>query len=74
MAGLRQDRILHEAVEAADPLRLMRLFGIKEATAMHYVTVAHHQRMAGLSRWPARRSVGGGGRGRGSGGIADAQA
>ncbi len=75
LAGLRQDRILNEAVETADPLRLMRLFGIKEATAMHYFTVAHPERMAGLPRWPARRSVGGGGgRGSGSGGIADAHA
>ncbi|MFD3750190.1 hypothetical protein ACFWVT_07950 [Streptomyces cyaneofuscatus] len=50
LAGLRQDRILNEAVESADPLRLMRLFGIKEATAMHYVTVAHPERTARLPR------------------------
>ncbi|MEU7307466.1 hypothetical protein ABZ649_05370 [Streptomyces albidoflavus] len=50
LAGLRQDRILNEAVETADPLRLMRLFGIKEATAMHYVTVAHPERTARLPR------------------------
>ncbi|GAA2646849.1 hypothetical protein GCM10010425_65840 [Streptomyces spororaveus] len=29
-ARLHQDRILNEAAETADPLRLMRLFGIKE--------------------------------------------
>ncbi|MEU2390460.1 hypothetical protein [Streptomyces sp. NPDC007369] len=29
-SGLRQDRILNEAAECADPLRLMRLFGITE--------------------------------------------
>ncbi|MFG2260452.1 hypothetical protein [Streptomyces mirabilis] len=28
--SLRQDRILNEAAESADPLRLMRLFGITE--------------------------------------------
>lgn len=33
--GLRQDRILNEAFETGDPLKLMRLFGIGEKTAMH---------------------------------------
>jgi hypothetical protein len=38
LSGLRQDRILKEATESADPLRLMRLFGITEQTAMRYIT------------------------------------
>ncbi|MFF3642649.1 hypothetical protein [Streptomyces sp. NPDC002564] len=41
LSGLRQDRILNEASESADPLRLMRLFGVTGQTAMRYVTVAH---------------------------------
>jgi hypothetical protein len=44
--GLRQDRILNEAFESADPLKLMRLFGITEKTAMHYVAAAHPERTA----------------------------
>ncbi|WP_393053262.1 hypothetical protein [Streptomyces sp. LN549] len=31
---LRQDRILDEAFATGDPLKLMRLFGITEGTAM----------------------------------------
>ncbi|WP_181384277.1 hypothetical protein [Streptomyces sp. NWU49] len=31
--GLRQDRILNEAFDMGDPLKLMRLFGITEKTA-----------------------------------------
>ncbi|MGW0563168.1 hypothetical protein ACWDZ4_21750 [Streptomyces sp. NPDC003016] len=50
LVGLRQDRILNEALETADPLRLMRLFGIKEAAAMPYATVAHPERTARLPR------------------------
>ena len=46
MSQLRQDRILHEARETADPLRLMRLFGISDGTAMRYVTAAHPERTA----------------------------
>jgi hypothetical protein len=48
--GLRQDRILNEALETADPLRLMRLFGITESTAMRYVGAAHPERTAELPR------------------------
>ena len=48
--ALRQDRILHEAFETADPLRLMRLFGITERTAMRYVTASHPHRTAKLPR------------------------
>ncbi len=43
---LRQDRILHEAALTADPVHLIRLFGISSATAMSYVTAAHPERRA----------------------------
>ena len=45
---LRQDRILDEAASTADPLHLIRLFGITEATAMRYVVAAHPERTAEL--------------------------
>nr|WP_258404912.1 hypothetical protein [Streptomyces sp. F8] len=48
--GLRQDRILNEALKTGDPLKLMRLFGITEKTAMHYVGTAHPERTANLPR------------------------
>ncbi|MFC8269493.1 hypothetical protein ACFUIZ_27810 [Streptomyces cinereoruber] len=48
--GLRQDRILNEAFKSADPLKLMRLFGITERTAMRYVGTAHPERTAKLPR------------------------
>ncbi|MFE2146883.1 hypothetical protein ACFXA3_35040 [Streptomyces sp. NPDC059456] len=48
--GLRQDRILNEAVESADPLRLMSLFGITGQTAMRHVATAHPERTAELPR------------------------
>ncbi|MFF7082671.1 hypothetical protein [Streptomyces lavendulae] len=38
---LRQDRILDEARDGADPVRLMRVFGISAITAMKYVAAAH---------------------------------
>ncbi|MFD9334251.1 hypothetical protein ACFWBF_07495 [Streptomyces sp. NPDC060028] len=41
---LRQDRFLDEARETADPVRLMRLFGITSYTAIHYVRTAHPER------------------------------
>ncbi|MBB5938953.1 hypothetical protein [Streptomyces zagrosensis] len=50
LSGLRQDRIRNEAAKSADPLRLMRLFGITEQTAMRYVTAAHLERTAKLPR------------------------
>ncbi|MFH8751867.1 site-specific integrase [Streptomyces rimosus] len=50
LSGLRQDRILNEARETADPLRLVRLFGIAEQTAMRYVGAAHPERTAKLPR------------------------
>ncbi|MEV7188220.1 hypothetical protein [Kitasatospora sp. NPDC093102] len=47
---LRQDCILDEAFATGDPLRLVRLFGITEATAMRYVTVACPERTTKLPR------------------------
>ncbi|MGW3176942.1 hypothetical protein [Streptomyces sp. NPDC001153] len=38
---LREDRIYDEARHTADPVHLMRLFGLGKATAMKYVTAAH---------------------------------
>ena len=43
---LRQDRILHEAALTADPVHLIRLFGISPGTAMRYVSAAHPERHA----------------------------
>jgi integrase len=45
---LRQDRILDEARETADPLYLMRVFGISATTAMKYVYAAHPERRSTL--------------------------
>ncbi|MGW2635110.1 hypothetical protein ACWC2K_38250 [Streptomyces chattanoogensis] len=50
MDGLRQDRILDEAFDKADPLHLMRLFGITAQTAMRYIKAAHPERTAKLPR------------------------
>ncbi|MFF4633185.1 hypothetical protein [Streptomyces griseorubiginosus] len=50
LSQLRQDRILHEARISADPLHLMRLFGISDTTAMRYITAAHPERTAKLPR------------------------
>ncbi|MEU1106578.1 hypothetical protein ABZ408_37310 [Streptomyces tibetensis] len=47
---LRQDRILDEAIATGDPLKLMRLFGITEQTAMRYVGTAYPERTANLPR------------------------
>ncbi|MDX3855688.1 hypothetical protein [Streptomyces sp. AK02-01A] len=41
---LRIDRILDEAHETADPVHLMRGFGISDTTAMKYVKAAHPHR------------------------------
>jgi integrase len=41
---LRRDRILNEASVTADPIHLMRLFGISARTAMRYVHAAHPER------------------------------
>ncbi|WP_326742802.1 hypothetical protein [Streptomyces sp. NBC_01768] len=42
--------MLNEAFESADHLKLMRLFGITEQTAMCYVGAAHPERTAKLPR------------------------
>jgi hypothetical protein len=47
---LREDRILDEARHTADPVRLMRLFGISDATAKKYVFTAHPERRSVLPR------------------------
>ncbi|QKW43798.1 MULTISPECIES: hypothetical protein [Streptomyces] len=38
---LRQGRILDEAKVSADPVRLIRLFGIDDGTEMLYISAAH---------------------------------
>lgn len=50
LSGLRQDRILNEAHEGGDPLKLMRPFGITEKTAMHCVGFARPERTVKLPR------------------------
>ncbi|MFF4234021.1 hypothetical protein [Streptomyces sp. NPDC001820] len=50
LSQLRQDRILHEARKSADPLRLMRLFGISDTTAMRYISAAHPEKTSRLPR------------------------
>ncbi|MDQ0938631.1 hypothetical protein [Streptomyces sp. V1I1] len=55
LSELRQDRILHEARVSGDPLRLMRLFGISDGTAMRYISVAHPEKTARLPRRPPTR-------------------
>ncbi|MFH8404780.1 hypothetical protein ACH4FX_08375 [Streptomyces sp. NPDC018019] len=50
LIGLRRYRVLNEAAESADPLRLMRLFGMIEQTAMRYVATAHPERTSKLPR------------------------
>jgi hypothetical protein len=47
---LRQDRILDEAAVTADPIHLMRLFGISAGTAMRYVHAAHPERRSSSLR------------------------
>jgi hypothetical protein len=47
---LRQDRFLDEARHTADPVHLMRVFGISDTTAMKYVYAAHPERRSTLPR------------------------
>jgi hypothetical protein len=47
---LRQDRILDEAKHTADPVHLMRVFGIAAETAMKYVYTANPERRSTLPR------------------------
>jgi len=49
-SGLRQDRILDEARQTADPVHLMRVFGISDTTGMKYVYAAHPERRSTLPR------------------------
>ncbi|MFF9703590.1 hypothetical protein ACF1FE_20745 [Streptomyces griseofuscus] len=48
--GLRTDRILDEARDTADPVHLVRVFGISIATAMKYVHAAHPHRAGVVPR------------------------
>ncbi|WP_157252836.1 hypothetical protein [Nonomuraea typhae] len=41
---IREDRLLHEATVTADPVHLMRVFGVSAGTAMRYVHAAHPER------------------------------
>jgi hypothetical protein len=43
---LRADRILDEARHTADPVRLMRVFGLSDTTAMKYLYTAHPERQS----------------------------
>jgi integrase len=43
---LRQDRILDEACHTADPVCLMRVFGLCDTTAMKYLYTAHPERQS----------------------------
>jgi integrase len=47
---LRQDRILDEARHTADPVHLVRVFGITESTAISYVHAAHPGRQSVIPR------------------------
>jgi hypothetical protein len=47
---LRQDRILDEAAHTADPIHLMRVFGIAATTAMKHIYAAHPERRSTLPR------------------------
>jgi len=47
---LRIDRILDEARHTADPVHLIRLFGIADGTALRYVYTAHPERRSTLPR------------------------
>jgi hypothetical protein len=47
---LRQDRILDEAKVTADPVHLIRVFGISDSTATRYIVAAHPDRQSVISR------------------------
>jgi hypothetical protein len=47
---LRTDRILHEAAVTADPVHLIRLFGLSVKTAMRYLRSAHPDRGSVIPR------------------------
>lgn len=48
---LRQDPLLDEARQTADPAGMIRVFGISAATAMRYIATAHPERRSALLRW-----------------------
>ncbi|AYN38204.1 hypothetical protein D9753_03775 [Streptomyces dangxiongensis] len=50
LSKLRQDRILDEARQTADPVHLMRVFGIAAETALKYIYAAHPERRSNLRR------------------------
>ena len=50
LSKLRQDRILDEADQTADPVHLMQVFGITARTAVHYVCAARPERRSTLPR------------------------
>lgn len=50
VSALRADRILDEARQTADPVGLMRLFGICDGTAMKYIYAAHPERQSEMIR------------------------
>jgi len=47
---VRQDRILDEARHTADPIHLMRVFGLTAKPAMKYVQAAHPERGPAMPR------------------------
>ena len=47
---VRQDRIRDEACATADPVHLIRVFGITTSTAMRYIYAAHPERRSALPR------------------------
>ncbi|RSM64899.1 hypothetical protein DMB66_18470 [Actinoplanes sp. ATCC 53533] len=47
--ALRRDRILDEARVTADPVHLMRVFGITDSTALKYIFAAHPERRAEMT-------------------------
>jgi hypothetical protein len=49
-SALRQDRILDEARHTADPVHLMRVFGVAAETAVGYVYAAHPERRSTILR------------------------
>jgi hypothetical protein len=52
MCQLRQDRILDEASETADPPRLMRLSGVAEGTAVRSIAAGTRRRRSARSADP----------------------
>ena len=51
---LWRDRVLHEAQHTADPVHLIRLFGIHSCTAVKHVNAAHPDKALPGTQRPAR--------------------